>query len=213
MIRHWFWFLTHGYAPRRYFNPYFQKDSHFRSSNLLNFGTTSTYHRKISNKKAVLRALPQDCLWYLTDYWPCTGKQAFLKKLSRSGHAEYSVVMASHMFQGGRPDLKEIKFILRKATEHGSDGARYFMMMLLVLSKDGSFVDDAFFIFKDLFERRQLANCKGAIMNVEGPPYFLGAFLDQNASPGIHLSVHLHLEPNLSRTWVKVRCLLAISRF
>jgi len=142
----------------------------------LNFGTTSTYHRKISNKKAVLRALPQDCLWYLTDYWPCTEKRAFLKKLSRSGHAEYSVVMASQMFQGGRPDLKEIKFILRKATKHGSNGARYFMVMLLVLSKDGSFVDDAFLIFKDLFDRRQLANCKGAIMNVEALLIFWGHF-------------------------------------
>jgi hypothetical protein len=97
-----------------------------------------------------------------------------MRKLSRNGHTKYSVVLTSQMFQGGRPDLKEIKFIMRKAAKHGSNGVRYFMMMLLVLSKDGSFVDDAFFTFKDLFNRRQLANCKGAIMNVEGPPYFWG---------------------------------------
>jgi len=51
-----------------------------------------------------------------------------MRKLSRSGHAEYSVVLASQMFQGERPDLKEINFVLRKAAKHGSDGAWYFMM-------------------------------------------------------------------------------------
>jgi len=100
-----------------------------------------------------------------------------MRKLSRSGHAEYSVVLESQLFQSGCPDLKKINFILRKAAKHGSDGARYFMMMLLVLSINGTLVDDAFLIiFKDLFDHQQLANCKGAIMNVEGPPYFLGHF-------------------------------------
>ena len=75
-----------------------------------------------------MRALPRDCFWYLTDYWSCIGKQAYMRKLSRSGHAEYSVVLASQMFQGERPDLKEINFVLRKAAKHGSDGAWYFMM-------------------------------------------------------------------------------------
>jgi len=142
----------------------------------LSFGTTSTYHRKISNKKAVLRSLPRDCLKYLTDYWPCTEKRAFMQKLSCSGHTEYSVVLASQILQSGRPDLIEINFILRKASEHGSDEARYFMMMLLALSKDGSLVGDAFFTFKDLFNRRQLAKCKEAIMNVGGLPHFWGHF-------------------------------------
>jgi len=95
-----------------------------------------------------------------------------MQRISTSGDAEYSVVLAYQMFQGGRPNLREIKFILQKGAKHGSDGARYFMMMLLVLSKDGSFVEDSFFIFRDLFNRRQLAKCKGGIMNVEGPPYF-----------------------------------------
>jgi len=93
-----------------------------------------------------------------------------MKLISRSGHVEYSMVLASKMFQGGHPNSKEIKFILRKASKHGSDGAMYFMMMLLVLSKDGSFVEDSFFIFQDLFNHRQLAKCKGDIIKVEGPP-------------------------------------------
>jgi hypothetical protein len=122
-------------------------------------------------------------LRYLTDYWPCVVKRAFMHKLSRSGHAEYSLVLASQMFQVGRPDLKEIKFILRKAAKHGYDGAMYFMMMLLVLSKDESFVEDAFFTYKCLFNYRQLANYKGAIMNVKGPPYFLGHFWTRTLLP------------------------------
>jgi len=96
-----------------------------------------------------------------------------MQKLSRSGHTEYKlVVLASQMLQGRRPNLMEINFILGKAAKHGSDEARYFMIMLLVLSKDGSLVGDAFFTFKDLFDRRQLANCKEAFMNVGGPPHF-----------------------------------------
>jgi hypothetical protein len=160
-----------------------QKKAIYGVQNLLNFGTTSTYHQKVSNKKAVLRALPQDCLWYLTDYRPCVVKRAFMQKLSCSGHAEYSLVLASQMFQGGRLDLNEIKFILRRAAKHGYDGAMYFMMMLLVLSKDESFVEDAFFTYKCLLNCRQLANYKGAIMNVEGPPYFLGHFWTRTLLP------------------------------
>jgi hypothetical protein len=71
------------------------------------------------------------------------------------------------MLQGGRPDLKEINFILQKAAKHGSEGAWYFMMMLLVLSNDGFLVGDA-------FVRQQLTNCRGAIMNVEGLLIFGG---------------------------------------
>jgi len=58
-----------------------------------------------------------------------------MHKISQSEHAKYSVVLPTQMFQGGRSNLREIKFILRKAAKHGSDGARYFLMMLLSYSK------------------------------------------------------------------------------
>lgn len=66
------------------------------------------------------------CYWLLALY----RKLVFTHKLSCSGHTEYSVVLGSQMLQGGRPDLTEISFIFRKAAKHGSDEARYFMMML-----------------------------------------------------------------------------------
>jgi len=50
--------------------------------------------------------------------------------------------------------------------------AKYFLMVLKVLAKDGFSIDEVFPIFKDLFNRQQLAHCKRAIMNVEGPPSY-----------------------------------------
>ena len=72
--------------------------------------------------------------------------------------------------------MKEIKHILQKAATHGFDRAKYFLLMLKVLTKDGFSKDEIFPVFKDLFDRQQLAHCKRAIMNVEGPPSYEGHY-------------------------------------
>jgi hypothetical protein len=67
--------------------------------------------------------------------------------------------------------MEEINCILQKTTTHGSDVAKYLLLMLKVLFKDGFSMDEVFPIFKDLFDHHQLSNCKRGIMNVEGSPY------------------------------------------
>jgi hypothetical protein len=66
----------------------------FGTQDLFRFQVTSTYHQKLASKKAVLRALPSDCFWYIYVYWPCAGKQKFMQQISRSGHEAYYVVAA-----------------------------------------------------------------------------------------------------------------------
>jgi len=101
--------------------------------NLLRFEVTSTYHQKLAREKAVLRALPKDCFWYIFDYWPCAGKHKFMQQISWSGHEVYNMVSTTQMLQEDRPDLKEIKIILEEAASHGSNGAKYFSLILKIL--------------------------------------------------------------------------------
>jgi len=86
-----------------------------RTQNLFRFKATYVLHRRLASKKVVLRALPRDCLWYLSDHWPCAEKYAFMQQISRSGYAMYCMVLASQPFQRGRPNLEEFKQILQKA--------------------------------------------------------------------------------------------------
>jgi len=60
-----------------------------------------------------------------------------MQQISRSGHAVYNLVSTAQMLQGDLLDLEEIKLILREAFVHGSDGAKYFELMLKVLSSGG----------------------------------------------------------------------------
>jgi len=68
--------------------------------------------------------------------------------------------------------MEEINLILKKAATHGSDVAKYFLLMLKVLAKDSFLTDEVLPIFKDHFDRQQLADCKRTIMNDEVPPSF-----------------------------------------
>jgi hypothetical protein len=79
----------------------------FGTQDLLRFKVTSTYHQKLARKIALLRALPRDCLWYISYYWPCAGKCKFMHQICRSGHKAYTVVLEGQMLQGDRPDLEE----------------------------------------------------------------------------------------------------------
>jgi len=153
-----------------------KKVAAFGNQDLLRFEVTSTYHQKLAHKKAVLKALPRDFLWYISEYWPYAGKRKFIQHISRSGHEAYNVVLAAQMLQGDRPDLEEIKLILKEATSHGSDGAKYFELMLKVLAKGGFLMDEVLLVFSDLFNRKQLVECERAIMNVEGPSSFWGYY-------------------------------------
>lgn len=140
------------------------------SSMRIFFKSSATYarHRKLSINNEVLKALPGRCLFYLSDHQPCTEKRAFMQQLSFSGHATYTVALASQFFQQMVPDLKEIKRILHEATIQGSNGDKYFMMIMLNVQARGRTSTYEFFsVFKDLFERRKLANCKRAIMNID----------------------------------------------
>lgn len=76
------------------------------------------------------RALNRDCLWYIVDPLPGVEKCRFTQRLSTSGHASYSVALATFMLQQIRPDLGEIKLVLEKEIKHGSSGAMYFNIML-----------------------------------------------------------------------------------
>lgn len=50
--------------------------------------------------------------------------------------------------------MEEIKQVLRAASRHGSDGAKYFLMILDVLAEGGFSVGEVFSVFIDLFDRK-----------------------------------------------------------
>jgi hypothetical protein len=68
---------------------------------------------------------------------------------------------------------------LHEANAHGSDGAKYFLMMIRALSRGGFSPNEVFPVFEDLFERRQLTNCKKAITSTD---FF---FLQRPLHPGL----------------------------
>ena len=50
----------------------------------------------------------------------------------------------SQLFQTRCPDLEEIKQVVKKAAAHGSDGAKYFLIILEVLTEDWFSMDKDF---------------------------------------------------------------------
>jgi len=69
------------------------------------------------------------------------------------------------------PDLTRIRQVLGKAMKHGSDGAAYFNLMLEVLAANNPPDNHVLPVFQDLFNHRQLANCRNAILNTVGPHF------------------------------------------
>jgi hypothetical protein len=82
-----------------------EKVAAFGVQDLLNFGMTSKCHRQLPHKKVVLRELNWDCLWYIADPLAGEAKRLFMQRLSRSGHASYSMVLAAFKLHQIRPDL------------------------------------------------------------------------------------------------------------
>lgn len=101
----------------------FRKIAASGTKNLFRFSATSYLHCRLSNKKVVLMALPRECLWYISDHWPCAAKRKFMQQISRSGHEAYCVVIAAQLLQERCTNLEEIKLIIKKAQTHGSDGS------------------------------------------------------------------------------------------
>jgi len=107
-----------------------------------------------------------------------------MQRISHSGHAIFSVATTDKMLQGDRPDLEEIRLVLREAASHVSDGAKYFELMLKILASDGFSMEEVFSLFKDLFDRKQLADCGRPLMNVDNIPFFWG-FIGQDPYPQV----------------------------
>jgi len=114
----------------------------------------------------------------------CAGKRRFVQRLSSSGHVFYSVVLVAFMLHQIRPNLDRIKRILAKAMKHGSDRATYFNLMLEVLTRDRLSDNHILPVFQDLFNRRQLANCRNAILNTAGPCFAWNSLYFQQMLPG-----------------------------
>jgi len=133
-----------------------KKVTTFGHEDLLRFEMNSKYHKKLAHEGEVLRALPRNCLWYLTDHWPSEGKCKFMQQISRS-----------------------------EAASHGSDVAKYFELMLKILASDSFSMEEVFPTFKDLFDRKQLADYGRALMNVEGISFFWGFYWTRPLPPGL----------------------------
>jgi len=146
------------------------------AENLLWLETAFPFYQALTREKAVLRALPHSCLWYLTDHSPNEGNRKLMRQISHSGHGMYSVASAAQMLQQDNPDLGEIKIILREAVSHGSNNAKYFDLVLKVLDKDGFSMDEVLPVFMDLFHRKQLVECGRALMNVNDIHFFWGRY-------------------------------------
>jgi len=143
----------------------------FGNQDLLNFGAISKLHHQLGNKKAILRALNRDCLWYIVDPTSFSAKRRFVHKLSNSGHSSYRTAIAAFMLHQIRLDLERIKQILAKAMKQGSDGATYFNLMMEVVAADNPLDDQILPVFQNLFERHQLAHCRNAILHTVGPRF------------------------------------------
>lgn len=103
--------------------------------NFLRLRETSSRHWRLAKTHGVLRALPSNCLSYLTYPKPCVGKRILIQRLSDSGHPEFCVSRAAQLFHE-RFDLGEVKRIILIATSHGSIKAKYFLMILDALASD-----------------------------------------------------------------------------
>jgi hypothetical protein len=59
--------------------------------NFLRFRETSSRHWRLAKTHEVLRALPKNCLTFLTDPKPCVREQILIQHISDSGHPAFCV--------------------------------------------------------------------------------------------------------------------------
>jgi hypothetical protein len=146
-----------------------KKVAAFGTQDFLNFGATSKLHHHLVHKRAAFRALNRDCRWFVVEPTSFLAKRWFVWRLSSSGHPFYSVAIIAFMLHLVHPDLTRIRQVLAKLMKHSFDGATYFNLMLEVLATNNPPDDQILPVFQDLFNRRQLANCRNAILNTTGP--------------------------------------------
>ena len=178
-------FLKHGMLTTDLLMVITKKVAAFGTQEILNFGATSKLHHQLTNKKAALRALNRDWLWYIVVPTSFSAKRRFVGRLSSSGHPSYSVAIAAFMLHQIRHDLERIKQVMVKAMKHGYDGAIYFNLMLNVLAADNLPDDQILPVFQDLFDRHQLANCRNAILHTAGPSFAWDSLWFRPMLPGL----------------------------
>jgi hypothetical protein len=118
------------------------------AKNFFRLRATYVRLRRLARNNEVLRVWPRNCPSYFLDCKPCVEKHAFQQQISCSGHANCSVVFASQLFRQRDPDLEDIKGILCEASDHGSDGAKYFLMMLRALTRGRFSPNEVFSFFR-----------------------------------------------------------------
>lgn len=128
----------------------------------------SSRHWRLAKNPEVLRALPKNCLSFLTDFMPCVGKRILIQRISDSGHPAFCVAQAAQLFHKRYFVLAEVKQILLRAKSHGSVEAKYFLMILDALANDRFSPESFFPVFEILFDCKQLSNCRRALMWVPG---------------------------------------------
>jgi len=64
----------------------------------LHFRGTSSRHWRLAKAHEVLRALPKNCLSFLTDPKPSVGKRILIQRISDSGHPKFCVARAAQLF-------------------------------------------------------------------------------------------------------------------
>jgi len=95
-----------------------------------------------------------------------------MQRLSDRGHPTFCVNLATQLFQQPDPNVEEVRRVLDAIAHHGSNGAKYFLMMLDVLADGGFSVDRVFSVFIDLFVDKQLTRCRRSLMNLGVRPDF-----------------------------------------
>ena len=121
-----------------------------------------------SKTHVVLRILPRNCLSVLTNSSPCVEKRTLIQRLSDSGHPKFGVAQVAQLFYERYFNFEKVKRILLRAKSHGSVEAKYFLMILDALASCGFSPKNVFLVFGALFERKQLSNCRRALLWVPG---------------------------------------------
>jgi len=93
-------------------------------------------------------------MFYLSNHRPCVEKRTFMQQLLDRGHSTFCIALASQLFEQRDPDIEAIKQILCTAADCGSNGPRYFLMMLNVMVASEFLVYHIFSAFIDIFESR-----------------------------------------------------------
>jgi hypothetical protein len=89
-----------------------------------------------------------------------------MQQLSESRHSTFCIALASQLFQQPGPDVEEVRRVLNATARHGSNGDKYFLMILDLLSEGGFLVGRVFSVFIDLFVDKLLARCKRSLKNL-----------------------------------------------